>query len=251
MRSNLFYLMLVIPSLVFYSKNVGLSIDYRSFKSADSMPTDTMDVGSIFLSFRYRIDELDTAKSSKLLQEQREFLMQYNLPIDGLEEIKNPSKYDYVTLSQGYDVTVKKLWNHPFRDLYRQVCSQVLIKRICSQKSTKIPSLQFGSSRLRFFLGEMMDSEGINIVLIYASCLKLQSINKDSSLCQDYKSWLAYGEKILAIHKSEVRSMEIQNRYQSDELDSFILSDQKNRLDVDGEYLHKIKAATDEVCRIK
>jgi hypothetical protein len=121
----------VISIYIFSSKENDKNEKYYHFPN-DTLLQEDIDASDFILSYRFKYEKNDTAASNLLMEEQIKFLKTMHIPSSGFEEIDVNTQYDFDRLIKTYNENVVKLQNHPYKSLYRQASSQMLVKYFCS-----------------------------------------------------------------------------------------------------------------------
>ena len=217
----------------------------------DTLLVDEYDGSELFLSIQYRYIKGDTATSNILMKEQEDFLKSMGLPTSGLEEFHGVTEnnMDLAELDKHYALAVEKLNGHKYQKLYRQVCSQIIIKRVCTRYYSLKDSIYF-SRKLDYYLDEMRKSNGVNLGLIYAGLLKLKRHQSKQYFCSKIDNLLPYSDSLSK--GSESNYMQIKNNDQSvlTPVDLFIFNDQKQRAQFDKEMMLRIADLKNKSCNL-
>lgn len=246
MKRLLFSLITYVVALVYLS-----AMAEANNSLPDTLLTEDVDASDIILSFKFAYHESDTAENRRLLEEQSRFLRAHRMPTNGVEELRGYNTRDHKKLIKEYRMVLDSLSGHKYRDLYAQICSQIIIKYLCSENIMAETHLSPPNNKLIYFLSEMKNYNGINIGLIYTGFLKLQYLNRKDSVCYSVKEYISYASHLLNEKEQEVKAMgETQNVAASD-VDKFILNELTRRLEIDREYVDKLNILQVKSCQIQ
>ncbi len=214
----------------------------------DTLVNDEYNASDLFLSIKYKYIEGDTMMSNRLMKEQVDFLTKMNLPVSSLDENNRYSaEIDLVNIDENYEQTTEELNGNKYQNLYRQVCSQVIIKKICAKYNSLKDSVYF-SKRLEFYLDEMRNSGGINVPLVYAGILKLKRHGNSQDYCSKLNKLVSYTDSLVKNRKNEfVETVNYQQK-EKDPISLFVMEDQKERIAIDEIFLSKINRISEKLC---
>lgn len=237
---SLFLLFLLIPTYL----RAG-SIIYSN--SRDTVIVERVDASDFILGFLYYYVEDDTVGTKKMQLEERTFLRFQRLPTEGIAEVRISSRLNMDSLINNYSNALESLKDSPHRDLYRRVCSDMVVKYLCSENKIEEANLNPPHNALIFFLNEMKESKSINIELIYTAFLKLQYANKPKDICHALSLYLPYFQK--GVSGSEKQYSDFKAKSINDGSRDLILDIESKRVRTRKEYLADLLHMQRVVCK--
>ncbi len=201
------------------------------------MESDT-DATGILLQHRFKYIKGDAKRSAALEEEQKRFLRQYGLPTGAFARLEDHRMRE---LDRLYSLTLKKLENHPYRDLYRQIGAQVLVLYYCTSSSAQEASLRGPHNKLIIYLKEFKAAQGVNLGLIYTCFSRFRYHNSPQEVCKHLKEFLPYCERLLAEEKAsfmDTSEKAVLGANESDKSVSELINITLNR---DQDYLNKLR----------
>ncbi|MGA0560035.1 hypothetical protein ACO2Q8_25460 [Larkinella sp. VNQ87] len=233
MKTILYYLLFTYLLVLFNQRN-----DYLSLYNYSLISTATCDTITEIITLQYRFDYIkgDSAKSAILLKEQELFLKKMGLPHSGISSLYSNKRFEQ-DLDINYIQTVEKLKNHKYKNLYRQVCSQVLVKYYCENKSTN-------AEKIEYYLNEFTETGGINIGLIYIALLKIKNFAHSIDLCEYLNKNISYCSDLIKEQESDFKNTSEQVTVHTNETSKdidFLMDYVRNRDKLYFEKINKLK----------
>jgi len=179
---------------------------------------------------------------------QEVFLKKLGMPISGEEEMRTNMHYDFEELDRTYKTTLERLAGQGYKDLYRQVCSQLLVKNYCAKNITSEYNLKYPNNKLKFYLDEMKNTKSTNIGLIYTSFIKFQYKNNQNQLCNAIKSYLPFLYDTLTEAKIDLTDFSDLMKNDQDILLEFMLRQMNTKYLSDKQYVEKIERMGKKAC---
>jgi hypothetical protein len=244
---NILLVLLTIPVAASHFPENGAHEVYSLFPN-DTIIREDIDASDLILAYRFQYVDKDTAASKRLLDAQVAFLKKMHLPSSGFEEVAISQRFDFDALIKDYNKKLIGLRGNPFKDLYRQASSQMLVKYLCSGNNIGSYSKISRHNKLLFFLEEMKDSGGTNISLVYTSFLKFQYESKHRDLCERLNVFIPYCDIRLKECQNEYDEIQVSYREDSNPFNKLMVDLSKQSLDANLEYVAKLKYMKGIVC---
>jgi hypothetical protein len=214
----------------------------------DTTQHNEVELKELFLTIKFYYDKDNEEESDRIMQEQISFLKNKGLPANGLEEKMNDYSGHYKALDEKYEEELKNINNELYKKIYRQVVSQLLLKHINTSPGF-YHSDSIRDSKIKIYLSEMKDSDGVNIELIYSSLYKIYKNKNPIDACYTISTYYLYAKSIIKRKEAELIQMNNGKDKDLDLLDQFIFNDLKNRLEKSSVVLNNINLLNGEFCK--